>query len=378
MQYDANGIRYSKVVPANGSTTTTTYFYDGDKLVQEKTVWTNGSQTSTTSRTYLYNSQGLVGFVMDDTLYSYRKNLFGDIVAIYQGATKVAEYAYDAYGNCTIVSDTNNIGRYNPFRYRGYYYDTDLYLYYLMSRYYDPLTGRFINADSLEYLDPESINGLNLYAYCYNNPIMYADPSGHDPFLVIALLAASFIVGAGASAISQGAKYGWDNISVAQVGIDGLIALFSTALSMTGISMVGSILVGGAIGLGQYAIESKLHDVPTTWEGFISAFITGAVGGALSGAGARNHANVLANRQLTGKGASAFKAIATAGDRFLSGEISLKGFSATTRLWGKVLNDALFDATETTIRRLTINGASVINVWTVSNALSTCITHLLK
>lgn len=36
----------------------------------------------------------------------------------------------------------------NPFRYRGYYYDEESGLYYLNSRYYDPQTGRFINADS--------------------------------------------------------------------------------------------------------------------------------------------------------------------------------------------------------------------------------------
>jgi len=54
-------------------------------------------------------------------------------------------------------------------------------LYYLQSRYYDPETGKFLNADTMEYLDPESINGLNLYAYCGNDPVMYSDPSGHMP-----------------------------------------------------------------------------------------------------------------------------------------------------------------------------------------------------
>ena len=110
----------------------------------------------------------------------YRKNLFGDITAIYNGKTKVAEYVYDAWGNCTVTTNVNGYGTRNPFRYRGYYFDTDLNLYYLLSRYYDPKTGRFINADSLDYLDPKTINGLNLYAYCRNNPIMYVDPYGTD------------------------------------------------------------------------------------------------------------------------------------------------------------------------------------------------------
>lgn len=73
----------------------------------------------------------------------------------------------------------------NPFRYRGYYWDDDLKMYYLMTRYYDPKTGRFINADSFDYLEPAAINGLNLYAYCKNNPVMNIDPSGHFPWLIL-------------------------------------------------------------------------------------------------------------------------------------------------------------------------------------------------
>ena len=158
----------------------------------------NGSQSSTTTQTFLYNSQGVIGFVQGGVTYTYRKNLFGDIIAIYQGATKVAEYAYDAWGNCTIKLDTNGIGTANPFRYRGYYYDADLGLYYLMSRYYDPQTGRFINADGLEYLDPETIGGLNLYAYCGNNPVMGVDPLGT---ISITLLAG--LIGFGISFVSS-------------------------------------------------------------------------------------------------------------------------------------------------------------------------------
>lgn len=52
-------------------------------------------------------------------------------------------------------------------------------MYYLQTRYYDPEVGRFLNIDSLDYADPEIINGLNLYAYCGNNPVMNSDPEGH-------------------------------------------------------------------------------------------------------------------------------------------------------------------------------------------------------
>ena len=59
-------------------------------------------------------------------------------------------------------------------------------MYYLMTRYYDPKTGRFINADSFEYLEPQKINGLNLYVYCANNPVMLVDFSGTDAILITA------------------------------------------------------------------------------------------------------------------------------------------------------------------------------------------------
>ena len=52
------------------------------------------------------------------------------------------------------------------------------YVYYLQTRYYDPEIGRFVTIDGIEYLDPEIINGLNLYAYCGNNSVMNVDPTG--------------------------------------------------------------------------------------------------------------------------------------------------------------------------------------------------------
>ena len=86
----------------------------------------------------------------------------------------VNRYQYDEWGN--ILHQEEELK--NPIRYSGEYYDEESGLYYLRARYYDPSTGRFISRDSYEgqLINPLS---LNLYTYCYNNPLKYVDPTGH-------------------------------------------------------------------------------------------------------------------------------------------------------------------------------------------------------
>ena len=74
----------------------------------------------------------------------------------------------------------------NPIRYKSYYYDIESNMYYLNSRYYHPLLCRFITPDSYEYIDINNIKTFNLYAYCNNDPINYADPEGKFIFGLIA------------------------------------------------------------------------------------------------------------------------------------------------------------------------------------------------
>lgn len=120
------------------------------------------------------------GFTYNGTSYFYLLNLQGDVIGIYDGnGDIVVQYTYDSWGKLISITGSlaETIGVKNPLRYRGYYYDTETGLYYLQSRYYDPETCRFINADSL-LVAGDYLQGTNMFAYCLNNPVMYVDPSG--------------------------------------------------------------------------------------------------------------------------------------------------------------------------------------------------------
>ena len=128
----------------------------------------------------------MIGVKYSGNTYFYRRDAQGNIIALLDNnGSVVVKYVYDAWGNHIVYnsagaqnSDAAFIGNLNPFRYRGYYYDVETGLYYLQTRYYDPVVCRFISRDSIEYADPETINGLNLYVYCSNNPVMHSDPYG--------------------------------------------------------------------------------------------------------------------------------------------------------------------------------------------------------
>ena len=131
---------------------------------------------------YLYDeNNNKYGFVYNGKYYYYQINLQGDVIGIYdENGQFVVQYAYDAWGKLLSVTGTlaNTIGQINPIRYRGYYYDNETGFYYLQSRYYDPETGRFINADVILGANDDIIS-YNLFAYCSNNPINFSDPSGN-------------------------------------------------------------------------------------------------------------------------------------------------------------------------------------------------------
>ena len=128
-------------------------------------------------------------------------------------------------------------------------------MFYCNSRYYNPEWGRWISPDSIEYLDPQSINGLNLYCYCFNDPINYADPSGC--FTVLAfILGLSALVGTGLT-IAGAAS---DNNTMTAIGLTlvAIPALISGGMAMycagaAGTKAIGVVTAVAGVGTGLFA-----------------------------------------------------------------------------------------------------------------------------
>ena len=199
-EYNSEGQRTEKTVDGE----TTKYYYNGSLLL--------GEERDGTTLYYYYDSTGqLIGLNYNGVNYYALRNLQGDVVALTdKNGTKVVSYVYDSWGRVISVTGSlkDTLGKDNPFRYRGYYYDEETGFYYLQSRYYDPETCRFLNADGL--LDNGSgMHGLNLYIYCNNNPVNLVDPSGQsalDSLLVLAGALAGASVGALSASTSSAQK----------------------------------------------------------------------------------------------------------------------------------------------------------------------------
>ena len=119
-------------------------------------------------------------------------------------------------------------------------------MFYCNSRYYVPEWCRWLNADSIEYLDPSNINGMNLYAYCNNDPVNKIDPSGH---FAISLTVLGLIIGAVVGA-TAGGVVAYDVAK--KSGAEGW-----ELAGWTMLGIVGGGVVGGALGAGAGALATK-------------------------------------------------------------------------------------------------------------------------
>ena len=163
--YNANGIRIGKLIDKGTTIESVNYILNGNNIIKETHTGTNNY----TIEYYYDSSENIIGFTYNGNKYLYLKNLQNDIVGIIDSNNNlVVKYYYDAYGRIIKTYDTSSISlsTINPFRYRSYYQDNETGWYYLNSRYYNPLTNRFITMDQIEYLGAnQTIQSNNLYIY---------------------------------------------------------------------------------------------------------------------------------------------------------------------------------------------------------------------
>ena len=246
-----------------------TYIYDSNGRVIKQS---NGIE-------FIYDNSGVAGIVYNNATYIYRKDAQGNIVALIDSnGNVVVEYKYDAWGNHAVLywnkvndkeqysdvdeaafdenyAENKTLAELNPFRYRGYYYDDETGLYYLKSRYYDPEAGRFITIDDIAVLDAtrDYPNGLNLYAYCFNDPVNTSDEEGNMPNWLKWLLGGLAFIGAVALTVLSGGS-----LTPVFVGM--------------GISIIGGGLLQGTI----TALNGG-----SFWQGFANGAADGALWGGI-------------------------------------------------------------------------------------------------
>ena len=184
--YDENGIRTSEQSIEDSLT------FD---FTTEDGAITGRQSADGKNYRFIYDENGRpTAFLMNGALYHYITNQMGDVVGITDADGNLAvENFYDAWGDnytssieaCDFDGQTGWNGAYklhnaNPLQYRGYYFDAAIGMYYLQSRYFNPMVNRFFNADDPDIAkqSKDLAVGMNLFAYCNNDPVNGVDPSG--------------------------------------------------------------------------------------------------------------------------------------------------------------------------------------------------------
>lgn len=162
--YNDEGLRIKKT---DYRGVTWNYIYDGNKLIREKSI--------NNTLDFLYDEyDNLYGFIKDNSeKYLYIRDQLQNIIGITDINGKiVVKYSYDAWGALKNIEDTSSsgIGKLNPFRFKGYYYDNESRLFIVGQRYYNPEFCRFIQPVDASTLTPYSINEFNMFTLEDNSP----------------------------------------------------------------------------------------------------------------------------------------------------------------------------------------------------------------
>ena len=276
--YDASGIRTSKTV--NG--VKTEYLTAGGSILAEKKngVWQH----------YLYDGSGQLTAIRykGADYYYIRDGLMSITGLVDANGGAVVNYRYDSWGKLISITGSmaGTLGKDNPYRFKGYYYDEETGFYYISSRYYNPSICRFLSADILEALEvQEDLYDKNRYAYCDNNPIMRVDIYGAIWHLVVGAavgIATQFVADVGIGLMS-GNSIG--EVMGSLSAVDYVSAAVGGALAASGISAVGAIAANAALGGTTYLANCGYKGEKANVVDFGAATVVGGIAGKIGGSG---------------------------------------------------------------------------------------------
>ncbi|MBY6801068.1 DNRLRE domain-containing protein [Clostridium botulinum] len=174
-EYNDEGMRTRKITDDEDI-----YYHVVDDKVTYEVIYNNDGEEEEIYYTYDGDDR-LVSLNFKGQEYYYVRNAENDIIALTDNSGKVVvSYAYDSWGKLLGIEGElkDTLGVKNPYRYKGYRYDSETGLYYLKARYYNPELGRFISVDAVVGKTGEILSH-NLFSYCANNPVNAIDEDGN-------------------------------------------------------------------------------------------------------------------------------------------------------------------------------------------------------
>ncbi len=252
----------------------------------------------------------------------------------------------------------------------GYYHLNETSLYYCNSRYYNPEWGRWLDADDVSYLDPSSVNGLNLYAYCGNNPVMVgAGTKEIDQTYVISAVGGNAVIGR-----TDGTSSSTDRTRLIGSMFSGLSAVYSA------VDKVSSYLTGSIDGLLNYADISKFNGFQSKLNKYSNWLMGIGIGLNIASSAYNNYnnSNLTAGQKWASFGADVGCISVTSALSYLGGSIVTKGSVALgTAIGTSLLGTSIGGVTIGFVGAISIGAVVVIVGIIVGTILITVVSNAL-